>query len=68
MNNMKMDLSEMTPTKPAPFVGAKPLDRTKVVPVVQPKRDLGTGSYTLPKNFTTQMEAVPFPGGCKDCT
>jgi hypothetical protein len=67
MNNMKMDLSEMKPTKAAPFAGSAPLTRSAIVPVVQPKRDLGAGMYTMPKKYTSQMEAVPFPG-CKDCT
>lgn len=67
MNNLKMDLSEAKPMKAGPFASSAPLTRGKVVPVVQPKRDLGSGSYELPKKYTTQMEAVPFPG-CKDCT
>ena len=61
----KMDLSHQKKMGAPQLAKATPLDRSKVNDPKISGRELGSGNYSLPKNYTTRDKAVPFPGAKK---
>lgn len=61
----KMNLSNQKKMGSPELAKATPLDRSKVIDPKLSGRELGSGSCSVPKTYTTRDKAVPFPGAKK---